>query len=197
MNVLEFIKSRRSTRNYQSKEVETEKLNEILEAGRYAPSGGNNQSCRFVVVENQEVLQRLAELTQQEFSKMDYDETTYGSLVNSIKQSKKGNYVFHYHAPVLIIVANKKGYGNALVDSACALENMMLMANALDLGTCWINQLHWLDESPAIREYLKEFGIDESLTICGALSVGYANTEDGLPPRKPLPRKGNEVCWVR
>ena len=197
MNMLEFIKSRRSTRNYQSKEVETEKLNEILEAGRYAPSGGNNQSCRFVVVENQEVLQRLAELTQQEFSKMDYDETTYGSLVNSIKQSKKGNYVFHYHAPVLIIVANNKGYGNALVDSACALENMMLMANALDLGTCWINQLHWLDESPAIREYLKEFGIDESLPICGALSVGYANTEDGLPPRKPLPRKGNEVCWVR
>lgn len=197
MNMLEFIKSRRSTRNYQSTMVEDEKINQIVEAGRYAPSGGNSQSCQFVIVENQEVLQRLAELVQQEFCRMDYDETTYASIVNAIKCAKQGNYVFHYHAPVLIIVANKKGYGNAMADSACALENMMLMANALDLGSCWINQLHWLDENAVIRKYLQGLGIDDTVTICGALSVGYANMEGGLPPRKPLPRKGNTVTWIQ
>ena len=49
---------------------------------------------------------------------------------------------FHYGAPVYIVTANKMGYGNAMADSACALENMMIAANALDLGSCWINQFH-------------------------------------------------------
>lgn len=62
------------------------------------------------------------------------------------------NYVFHYNPAVLIITANKKDYGNNMVDCACALENMMLMANALDLGSVWINQLRWLNENSVILE---------------------------------------------
>ena len=47
-------------------------------------------------------------------------------------QSKKGCYVFYYRAPVLIIVANQKNYGNNIADCAVAVENMMIAANALD-----------------------------------------------------------------
>ena len=95
---------------------------------------------------------------------------------------------------MFIMTANKKGYGNALADSACALENMMIAANALDLGSCWINQLHWLDENQAMRGFLYQYGLREDETITGGLILGYA--EGGLPERTPLERKGNPVDWV-
>lgn len=173
MDMLNFMKSRRSTRKFRDNPVEEEKLAQVVEAGCYAPSGGNNQSWHFVVIQKKEVLVKLAELVQHAFCEMDYDETTYASLVNSIRLSKKGGYVFHYGAPVLIVVTNKKGYGNAMADSACALENMMLMANALDLGSCWINQLHWLDENSCIRTYLKQFDVTDGETnFAGQLRSG-------------------------
>lgn len=137
---------------------------------------------------------QLCSIVMSEFAKMEVTEDTYVSLRNSILLSKKGQYAFHYLAPVLIVTANKRGYGNAIADSACALENMMLAANALDLGSCWINQLHWLDESEAVREFLEKVGLGEDETITGGLIVGYA--ADGKPLREPLPRTGNPVTWV-
>ena len=195
-NTLEFFKSRRSTRKYKTEAVPEEKLNQVIEAGRYAPSGGNCQSTHFIVIKNKEILAELAELAQQEFAKMEITPGLYKSIVSSINLSKSGNYVFHYNAPVLIVTANQKDYGNNIADCACALENMMLMANALDLGSCWINQLKWLNENPVILEYMKKLGMDENERVYGALAVGYSDTADGLPDRKPLKRVGNRVTIV-
>jgi len=194
--MLDFIKSRRSTRRFKPDMIPEDKLNQIIEAGRFAPSGGNCQTTHFIVVKNQEILLKLVELVQHEFAKMEVTDGLYKSIANSINASKKGNYVFHYNAPVLIIIANKKDYGNNIADCSCALENMMLMANALDMGSCWINQLKWLNENPIILEYLKEIGLHDDERVYGALAVGYADTEDGLPVREPLPRIGNEVTVV-
>jgi nitroreductase len=194
--MLEFIKSRRSTRRFLKKEVETEILDEIIEAGRYAPSGGNSQTTHFIVLKNQRVLEELAELVQQEFAKMDVTPGMYRSIVNSIKASQKGGYRFHYDAPILIVTANQKDYGNNIADCSCALENMMLMANHLDLGSCWINQLKWLNENPVILEYMYQLGLKESERVYGALAVGYPDTPDGLPVREPLKRTGNEVTMI-
>ena len=196
MDMLEFIKSRRSTRRYKADAVEKEKLDQILEAGRYAPSGGNCQTTHFIVVSNQEVLRKLADLVQQEFAVMEETPGMYKSIVNSIRSSRKGGYVFHYVAPVLIIVANQKDYGNNIADCSCALENMMLMANALSLGSCWINQLKWLNENPGLLNFLQGLGLKEGERVYGALAVGYADTKDGLPEREPLKRTGNEVTYI-
>ena len=195
-NVFELIQSRRSTRKYKAEAVPEEKLSQIVEAGRYAPSGGNCQSTHFIVIKNKEILVELAELAQQEFAKMEITTGLYKSIVNSINASKNGNYVFHYNAPVLIVTANQKDYGNNIADCACALENMMLMANALDLGSCWINQLKWLNENSVILDYMKKLGMDEGERVYGALAVGYPDTPDGLPDRKPLKRIGNMVTIV-
>ena len=162
MKTLEIILTRRSTRSYSSVPVEREKLEKIIEAGRYAPSGGNNQTNHFIVVQNPEVLQKLAKLAEDAFAKMEITEQTYSSLKSSIMQSKKGGYVFYYHAPVLIIVANQKNYGNNIADCAVAVENMMIAANALDLGSCWINQIKWLNEEPAVLNYLCSLGLKEN-----------------------------------
>lgn len=139
MEALDAILTRRSTRKYSDKMPDRDLIEKVIEAGRYAPSGSNSQNTHFLVFNEKHILNAMADLVKEEFSKMEADQDTYVSLKHSISASKQGEYVFHYNAPVFIVVANKKGYGNAMADSACALENMMIAANALDLGSCWIN----------------------------------------------------------
>ena len=196
MDALEALVTRRSTRNYKPDPVEQEKLDKILEAGRQAPSGGNNQTSHFFVIRNREVLDRLIEMTEKAFAGMEITEDTYASMKHSIAASKKGGYVFCYNAPVLIVVANRKNYGNNIADCACAIENMMVAANALDLGSCWINQLKWLNEETEIVEYLRGFGMKEDERVYGAVIIGYPATDTGLPNRNLMSLKGNEVTWI-
>lgn len=190
--VLDVIRNRRSVRAYRPEKLPRETLEAILEAGRYAPSGGNNQTSHFLVLESPAVLEELAHLVEREFCKMELREDLYSSLKSSIVQSKRGGYVFHYGAPALVVLANRKGYGNAMADCSVALENMMLAAASLGVGSCWINQLHWLDENPAVRQYLEALGLEENETVCGAVSLGMP----GEDIRPPLPRKGNRVTFV-
>lgn len=196
MNTFENIMTRRSTRKYLDKKVSQELLDKIIETGRYAPSGGNNQSNHFLVIQNKQIIAHLVKMVEMAFSKMEITENMYRSLQNSINLSKKGGYVFWYNAPVLIIVANKKDYGNNQADCSLALENMMLEANELDLGSCYINQLKWINEDQKILSYLQSLGMNEDERVYGSLIVGYPDTNDGKPLRKALPRKGNEVTWL-
>ena len=196
MDALEALMTRRSTRNYRPDPVEEEKLEKILEAGRQAPSGGNNQTCHFFVIRSREVLDRLIILVERAFSRMEVTEDMYASMKHSVTAAKKGGYVFCYNAPVLIAVANRKGYGNNIADCACAIENMMVAANALDLGSCWINQLKWLNEETEILEYLRSLGLKEDERVYGAVIIGYPATESGLPDRRRMILKGNEVTRI-
>ena len=194
MDAMEAILSRRSTRAFADKLPETALIEKVIEAGRYAPSGGNSQTTHILVITDPVILAELARIVRATFAKMEIREDTYTSLKNSINASKRGNYIFHYNTPVLVVTANKKGYGNAMADSACVLENMMIAANALDLGSCWINQLHWLDEDASVREYLYGLGLAEDETVTGGLALGYPAA--GLPNRTALPRTGNPVTRI-
>jgi len=196
MNTLEAIKTRRSTRKFQAKPVELEKLQTIVDAGRFGPTGGNAQSNHFFVISDAAVIAKLKELVQTAFAKMELRDDLYKSLKNSIMLSQKGNYSFSYNAPVLIVVANKKDYGNNMADVACAVENMMLAANELDLGSCYINQLKWLNEDPTLLEYLRGFGLREDERVYASVAIGYADTESGLPNRTESPRTGNLVEYL-
>ena len=193
MEAFEAILTRRSTRKYTDVVPEKELIEKVIEAGRYAPSGHNNQTTHFMIFTDKAVLDELAGLVQAEFAKMDKTDDMYISLQRCIVASKRGSFVFHYGAPVFIAVSNKKGYGNAMADSACALENMMIAANALNLGSCWINQLHWLDENEVIRSFMLKHGLNDDETITGGLIIGYP--EEGLPNRTMTERRGNPVTW--
>ncbi|WP_295038000.1 nitroreductase [uncultured Fibrobacter sp.] len=196
MNVIEAIKTRRSTRKFKARAVEMEKLQQIVEAGRFGPTGGNAQGNHFFVISNATALMMLKDMVQTAFAKMELRDDLYKSLKNSIMLSQKGNYSFSYNAPVLIVVANKKDYGNNMADVACAVENMMLAANELDLGSCYINQLKWLNEEPSIRGYLGTLGLKDDERVYASVAIGYADTESGLPNRTESPRVGNEVVFV-
>ena len=104
--------------------------------------------------------------------------------------------MFCYNAPVLIVVANRKDYGNNMADCACAIENMMIAANAMDLGSCLINQLKWLNEEPEIVDYLQTLGMKEDERVYGSVIIGYPASDSGLPTRNLMPQKGNEVTFI-
>ena len=194
LHAMEAILTRRSTRSYAEEMPHRSLIEQVIEAGRHAPSGGNNQTTHLMVFTDPGKLQELARLVADAFAKMEITEGMYGSLKYAVSASKKGGYVFHYGAPVLIVTANKKGYGNAMADSACVLENMMIAASALDLGSCWINQLHWLDGDETIRTTMETAGLAADETITGGLILGYP--KDRKPAREPVTRKGNPVTWI-
>ena len=171
-----------------------ELIERVIEAGRAAPSGSNSQTTHMLVITDRRALNELAAIVQEAFAAMEVGPEAYVSLRHSVSAAKRGGYVFHYGAPVLIVTANRKGYGNAMADSACALENMMIAANALDLGACWINQLHWLDDDANVRAYMVRLGLGEDETVTGGLILGYGY--DGLLVRDELKRTGNPVTWI-
>ncbi len=193
MEALEAILTRRSTRKYAGEIPDREKIEKVIEAGRYAPSGHNNQTTHLIVFTDKDDLAELTHVVQEEFAKMEISDDMYVSMRGSVLAAKKGGYVFYYGAPVMIVAANKKGYGNAMADSACVLENMMIAANALDMGSCWINQLHWLDENKAIREFMQNHGLGDDETITGGIILGYP--AEGKLNRTMTERKGNPVTW--
>ena len=194
MDALEAVLTRRSTRRMKPEIPPREIIEKIIEAGRAAPSGSNSQTTHMLVITQKKVLSELANLVKEAFAAMEAAPDAYVSLRHSISAAKKGDYVFHYGAPVLIVTAYRKVYGNAIADSACVLENMMIAANATDLGSCWINQLHWLDENKKIRAYMENLGLKQDETITGGLILGYG--ADGIPARGEMKRTGNPVTWI-
>ena len=71
---------------------------------------------------------------------------------------------------------------------------MMIAACALGLGSCWINQLRWLQDRPAIRSALESIGLGTDEMVTGGLALGYAEKDDAT--RTPPERHGNPVTWV-
>ena len=177
--VLENILTRRSIRKYTDQQISDESLNTILTAAKHAPSGGNSQTWHFTVIQNKEKLLKLNKNIKVSFEKLDVDEKTYKSIRNGKIASKNDSYSFYYNAPTLILVSNNSDYGNAMADSACALENMFLASNDLKLGSCWINQVSWFDNDENVRSLLTDMGIPENHRVCGCICIGYI---DGKAP---------------
>jgi nitroreductase len=127
------------------------------------------------VIQNKSVLNKLEQLVESGLAGIEINENTYKSLKSFILRARKGGLHFSYSAPTLIVVSNKKNYGNAMADSAVAIENMMLAASSLSIGSCWINQLKWLNNNELICDYMSELGIPKEEEIYGAISLGYKN----------------------
>jgi nitroreductase len=182
--VINAIHTRRSTRNFTGRQVGPEQLETLLDAAIWAPSGGNNQSWLFTAIQNQELLLKLNELVREGFQRWVPDDDYPGKL-GAKAASQKESYNFYYHAPAVIIASNKPNYENAMADCALALENIFLAAQSIGLGSCYLNQLHWLRNDPGVRDFLFELGIPKEHTICSAAAIGYTGKESAPPVRKP------------
>jgi nitroreductase len=168
MDFLELVKSRYSVRSYQSRPVEQDKLDRVLEAVRSAPSGSNRQPWKFVVVRDPDVRRRLvAACAQQEF-------VAAAPLVIA------GVGLL----PDRMMLCEVPGDP---VDVAIALAHLALAAAAEGLGTCWLGAFH----QGLVREVL---GIPESAKVIGVMTLGYPADAPRPKSRKPV---GEIVCYDR
>ncbi|HEY3426419.1 MAG TPA: nitroreductase family protein [Negativicutes bacterium] len=191
--IIHNMLTRRSIRQFKQEQIPDTELDAILEAAKYAPSGSNSQSWHFTVVQNEEKLEQLNTLVREAFNDLIVDDTTYRSKKAGKKAAESNNYNFYYHAPTLIIVSNERSYSNAMADCSVALQNILLAAHSLHIGSCWINQLTWFGDQPAIRKVLAQIGIPENHMICGAAVLGYAA---GNQPQA-APRKEGTVSIIK
>jgi nitroreductase len=160
-SVLALLKGRRSIRRYRPDPVPDEMVEQLLEAGRWAPSASNRQPWAFIVVRDEAVRQQVAQHAAYYFIRWAHVE----------------------EAPLLIVLcgdARNRIYRQFLhEDVGLAGSQIMLQAQALGLGTCWIGGL----DREAITGILK---VPDWMEIVGLLTVGFPAEDPQPPPRKPL-----------
>lgn len=156
MDALEAIKSRRSVRKYLEKSIPVDILEDIVDCGRLAPSGHNQQTWVFVVVTDNQTRERIAGITK------------YGKFIKE--------------AGACIAVFCKKDSATPLEDACAATENMIIAAQAHGLGTCWVNS-HRKEHSEQLKILLK---CPEDMELMVLLAVGYPEAQPEPKQKKKL-----------
>ena len=185
-DILEIIKSRRSTRSFLSDMPCEQDITKILEAATYAPSGMNYQTWHFTAVLNGDKLAELNRLIRGAFAKSEDQHLK--------ERGNNAAYCCYYHAPVLIIVSNDPKQWWASMDCACAIENMFLAATSMGIGSCWINQLGTTCHDEEVRAFITELGVPQDHTVYGCVALGYPNPDVNLKEKKI---RENSITIVR
>lgn len=170
------MRSRRSIRKYQARQIDRGALQAILEAGTYAPSAMGRQSARMVVVEDGETLGQL-------------------SRINAAIQGNPGADPF-YGAPTLVAVLADPAAttaDNADRDGALVMGNLMLAAASLGIGSCWINRAKETFALPEGQALLTKWGLPETMLGVGFCVLGYP--ADEAPPAA-APRRDGRIVWA-
>lgn len=179
--VIAAIKSRRSIRKYLPGRIKDEELAAILEAGAYAPSAHNEQSWHFTVIRDAELLDRISAKSKELMAEQPAD------WVRTMGR----NELFHvfYHAPCVVVVSMRRDAMSPLVDCSAAIQNMLLAAESLDIGSCWIGLArYWF----SLKEELPRLNLPEGYEPCYAVTLGYK----GQRPSKALPRREGLVNYI-
>lgn len=152
--MVDVILARRSVRRYEKREIPEEVLNKILEAGRQAPSAGNRQPWHFIVLTDYEIKEKLSRGRWNKFVK-DSPVTIVGCA----------------HA----VVFRKWG----VVDTTIALQNMVIAAWAMGVGSCWIGDFRE-------NEVKKLLGIPNAWKVVALITFGYPADQPKSKGKKPL-----------
>ena len=167
-NILE----RRSIRKYKDCMVEAKLIDEVVNAGTYAPSGMNRQSAIILVITNKEIRDKLSTL--------------------NAKIAGRDNDPF-YGAPVVLVVLADKTIPTYLYDGSLVMGNMMLAAHALGLGSCWIHRAKEEFETDEGKVLLKSLGINGNYEGIGHCILGYPIDNEKMEAK---PRKENYIYRI-
>lgn len=188
-----LLRSRRSIRTYQEKDVIKEDVEKVIDLARYAPTGSNSQQIHWKVYHSRG---RIRELTEKAVDWMRYIVGKQEPIAEQYRMARivegweNGIDIITRDAPGLIITHAPKDYAVAQIDSAIALTFVDLAAPAFGLGTCWagffmIAALYW----PPLQRALD---LPEGHVTYGAMMIGYPKYRY---QRLPL-RKEARITWV-
>lgn len=170
--MLKNIESRRSIRKYINKSIEEEKIIQIVESARLAPSGSNTQPWHFIIVKSEEYRKKIAEVSHNQ--KWMYSAPTYIVCVADIRCRIKDNAEIYLDEK-----SSHEELKQIIRDTSIAIEHMVLEAENLGLGTCWVA---WFTQDE-IRPILD---IPSDKYVVGVVTVGYPDESPKARPRKKL-----------
>jgi nitroreductase/NAD-dependent dihydropyrimidine dehydrogenase PreA subunit len=189
--LLNFIKFRRSIRQFKTKKIETKKLNAIIEAGRYSPTGGNRQSNRYIIINDKiDEVRDLTIKTLYNFaSDSNFDMGGWSGYRNMwIKLYKdymdKNIDRLFFNACAVIVIVSDDPTGNAELNGGIAASRMELQANSLGLGVCYIGFFKRAAEfNPKLKEMIGIKGNEEFVLsfVLGYPDVKYLRTVNRKP----------------
>lgn len=163
-DIIELIKSRRNIKDFLPKFVSWEKISLILDAGRHAPSCGNIQNWKFIVVIEPGLKQQIAEATYGQ-----YEIISAGVLIIICAEPEKAERYYSLRGERLYTVQN----------CAAAIENMLLEAHSLGLGSRWIGGF----DEEVVKTLLS---IPEEIRPQAIIAVGYPKEIPDKPPKYPM-----------
>jgi nitroreductase len=206
----DVILRRRSVRAYRKAQVPEFMIRRILEAGRFAPSAGNGQPWKFVVIRDPEILRGLTETTRARCKALAWLVDYRGrrrswrlplakllirakandlhpvpfSAIPLIAEGKLG--VFHGAPTVILILKDVRGVSNVDLDCGIAGQNMVLAAHSMGLGTCWVSFAKLAFQYT--RRWNARLGIRHPYRFLSSLAIGFPLGEpDGMVPRPEAP----------
>ena len=147
---------RRSVRGYKKDLVPADVLDEILEAGKYAPSGMGQQKTLMVVTQDPELVAKL--------SRMNAD----------VMGAKSDPF---YGAPTVVIVFADSEQGTCVENGSLVMGNLMNAAHALGVDSCWIHRAREVFDSPEGKALKAQWGVPESYVGIGHCVLGYRSGE--------------------
>lgn len=183
--LMETILHRRAIRRYETRQIAEDALQQILQAGLYAPSAGGRQGPLLVVSQDRTVNQRLGRIKRANSHPRMATATSYVSKEQpSIADDPNLRNAF-YDAPAVITLFAPKNFLFSAEDCAVAAENMMLAADSLGVGSCYICQGWTAFADPYGQQILKTWGIPANYYAVMQLLLGYPRVGDPHPAPKP------------
>lgn len=181
---MQTILHRRAIRRFDERQIEEELLQQILQAGLYAPSAGGKQGVIFAVCQDKEVNERLGKIKRANSNPHMATGKSYVSKEQpSIADDPKLVNAF-YGAPTVITMFAPKNFLFSVDDCAVAAENMMLAADSLGIGSCYIGQGWTAFADSYGQEILRKWEIRTDYYAVMQLLLGYPKADDRHPAAK-------------
>jgi nitroreductase len=176
----DLLMTRRSIRHFQDKDVPLELIEETIKDSCLAPSSGNGQPWRFVIVKNGDWIKRLSDESKKNFLSH-LRENPNAPIKKYEKTLKDEAFNVFYNAPCIVFILGPKSVHSLHVDCALAACYFMFSAVAKGLGTCWVG----LGANIRDPETRRSIGIPEDCRIVAPIILGY-------PKNVPAPPRRNE-----
>lgn len=181
---MQTILHRRTIRRFDARQIDEELLQQILQAGLYAPSAGGKQGVIFAVCQDKEVNERLGKIKRANSNPHMATAKNYVSKEQpSIADDPKLVNAF-YDAPTVITMFAPKNFLFSADDCAVAAENMMLAADSLGIGSCYIGQGWTAFADSYGQEILRKWKIRTDYYAVMQLLLGYPKADDKHPAAK-------------